>query len=268
MYPEIFSIGNLVIHSYGLMIALAVVVVALALYREAPREKMNPDYVLEAVIVSAFSGVIGARTLYMILNWDYYGVHFFSAFFTRFEGLSFYGGLFGGVIALIFWSNWRGVGLLKLFDLLAPYLALGYAFGRIGCFLNGCCYGRESDLPWALPASAADTILRHPVQLYAALLAIIIFIILKLLRPHRPFVGFIFISLFGFYGLLRFTTEFFRYGEAVALGLTLAQLFSLGLVIISLAIIIAFSGGLEVFSGLFKRPRLKKDRKPKKRGRK
>lgn len=268
MYPEIFSIGNLVIHSYGLMIALAVVVVALALYREAPREKMNPDYVLEAVIVSAFFGVIGARTLYMILNWDYYGVHFFSAFFTRFEGLSFYGGLFGGVIALIFWSNWRGVGLLKLFDLLAPYLALGYAFGRIGCFLNGCCYGRESDLPWALPASAADTILRHPVQLYAALLAIIIFIILKLLRPHRPFVGFIFISLFGFYGLLRFTTEFFRYGEAVALGLTLAQLFSLGLVIISLAIIIAFSGGLEVFSGLFKLPRLKKDRKQKKRGRK
>lgn len=263
MYPEIFSIGNLVIHSYGLMIALAVLVAALALYREAPREKMDPDHVLEAVIVAAFSGVLGARILYMLLNWDYYGGQFFSAFFTRFEGLSFYGGFFAGIVALYFWSKWRGIGLLKLFDLLAPYLALGYAFGRIGCFLNGCCYGRESDLPWALPASAADSILRHPVQLYAALMAIAIFVILKLLRPKRPFVGFIFISLFFLYGMLRFTTEFFRYGEALVYGLTIAQLFSLGLAIISLIVIIVFGGGPGIFSRLVKVPQLKK--KPKKR---
>lgn len=240
MYPEIFRIGTLTIHSYGLMIALGILVAAIGIHREAPREGLNADYVLEAVILAAFSGLIGARILYVALNWEYYSARPFSAFFTQFEGLSFYGGLFAGVIALFVWTRWRGIGFLKLADLFAPYLALGYGFGRIGCFLNGCCYGLESTVPWALPVNMADDVLRHPVQLYALLGALIIFVILKLLRPVRPFVGFLLVSLFGLYGLLRFTTEFFRYGEAVLLGLTSAQLFSLALTFFSLLVIAVF----------------------------
>lgn len=240
MYPEIFRIGSLTIHSYGLMIALGILVAAVGIYREAPREGLNADHVLEGVIVAAFSGLIGARILYVALNWDYYSTRPFSAFFTQFEGLSFYGGLFAGVAALFLWTRWRRIGFLKLADLFAPYLALGYGFGRIGCFLNGCCYGLESNLPWALPVSMADDVLRHPVQLYALLGALIIFIVLKLLRPIRPFVGFLLVSLFALYGLLRFITEFFRYGEAVLLGLTSAQLFSLALIFFSLIVIAVF----------------------------
>ncbi len=239
MYPEILSIGNVTIHSYGLMIALGILVAAVALYREAPREKFDPDLILEAVIVGAFSGLIGARILYMIINWSYYSTQPLSAFFTRFEGLSFYGGLFLGVIVLYLWSRWRRTGFLKVVDILSPYLALGYAFGRIGCFLNGCCYGLVTDVPLAMPASLADDLPRHPVQLYAALGAIIIFFILKKMRPLRPFVGFVTVSLFALYGLLRFTTEFFRQEEAVFLGLTSAQLFSLGLIIVSLLLLAA-----------------------------
>ncbi len=222
------------------MLALGVLVSALALYREAPRENINPDYVLEAVMVAAVSGLFGARALYIILNWDYYSGRLFSSFFTQFEGLSFYGGFLGGIIMLAVWSRWRKVGFLKLADLAAPYLILGYGFGRIGCFLNGCCFGKESDLPWAIAVGAVDGTLRHPVQLYAALGALAIFILLKKLRPVRPFVGFIFIALFAFYGLLRFTTEFFRYGELIWFNLTLAQLFSLGLVVVSLAAVVVF----------------------------
>ncbi|MDW7738725.1 MAG: prolipoprotein diacylglyceryl transferase [Bacillota bacterium] len=238
MYPEIFRIGNFAIHSYGLMIAIAVLVAAIAIYREAPREGINPDHVLESVIASTIVGLLGSRILYILLNWEFYSGRFFRSFFTQFEGLSFYGAMFGGVIALYFWSAWRKINFLKMADLLAPYLALGYTFGRIGCFLNGCCYGKESTLPWALPVNMADTVLRHPVQLYAALGGIIIFIILKLLRPRRPFVGFILIALFALYGLLRFITEFFRYGIPGWLNLTTAQWFSLSLLFASLAAIV------------------------------
>ena len=242
MYPELFTIGNLTVHSYGLMIALAVLISAAAIYREAPGENLNSDHVLEAVIASTFFGLIGARLLYVMINWQYFSANPSGILFTQFAGLSFYGGLFLGAAALYLWSSWRRIGFLKLADLMAPYLALGYAFGRVGCFLNGCCYGRETDLPWAMPASMTDNLLRHLVQLYAALGAVLIFLALKYLRPRRPFVGFVLLSLFAFYGLLRFTTEFFREEEAVWLGLSTAQNFSLALVLVSAAAIYIFTG--------------------------
>jgi len=241
LYPELFTVGNLTIHSYGLMIALAVLISAAAIYREAPRENLNSDHVLEAVIAAAFFGLLGARLLYVMLNWSYFRVNPVEILFAQFAGLSFYGGLFLGAFVLYLWSSWRKINFLKMADLMAPYLALGYAFGRIGCFLNGCCYGRESDLPWAMPASMVDNALRHPVQLYAALGAVLIFIILKLVRPRRPFVGFILLALFALYGLLRFTTEYFRYEEAVWFGLTTAQTFSLALALVSFIGILIFS---------------------------
>jgi len=97
MYPELFSIGKLTVHSYGLMMALAILVATLALYREAPGEKINPDYLLEAIIVAAFFGLIGSRILYIILHWRYYSTQPFLKILTEFEGLTFYGAMFGGV---------------------------------------------------------------------------------------------------------------------------------------------------------------------------
>ena len=150
MYPELFTIGNLTIHSYGLMIALGVLISAAALYREAPREDINPDHILEAVIASVFFGLIGARLLYVFLNWSYFRANPGEILFAQFAGLSFFGGLFLGVFILYIWSSWRKIGFLKLADLMAPYLLLGYAFARVGCFLNGCCYGKPADVPWAV----------------------------------------------------------------------------------------------------------------------
>jgi len=261
MYPEMFSLGSLTVHSYGLMIALGILTSALFLYRESPREKINPDYTLEAVIVAGLGGLLGARILYMLLNWTFYSTQPLTAFFTRFEGLSFYGGFFLATILLYFWSRWRQIGFLKLTDFMAPYLALGYAFGRMGCFLNGCCYGLESNVPWALPISPGDEVLRHPVQLYALFGSLLIFFILKRVRPARPFVGFLTVALFALYGLLRFTTEFFRHGEAIWLGLTNAQLFSLALIFVALTVMAA---GFYYLTG---EDMTKVKRKPTKKGR-
>jgi len=241
LYPVLFEFGNFTIHSYGLMIALAVVISSIALYRQAPGENVNPDHLLEAVIISIFAGLVGARLLYVALNWEYFSANPAEILFARFAGLSFFGGLFLAVIIVYFWSSRRKIGFLKTADLLAPYLALGYGFGRIGCFLNGCCYGLESNLPWALPASMHDDLLRHPVQLYAALGAILIFVILRLIRPKRPFIGFILLALFAFYGLLRFSTEFFRYEPVYWLGLSQAQVFSLLITVISVFLLVIFT---------------------------
>ena len=175
-----FQIGEVSIYSYGVMISLALLVAALALFREAPREGINPDHVLEAIIVAAIAGLAGARLLYVALNFSSFSGRLLEIFFARFEGLSFYGAFIGGVLGLLLWVRWRKVDFFKMADLFAPYLALGYAFGRVGCFLNGCCYGKFSEVPWALPSPwAADNLLHHPVQLCISG-AIIIFVILKL----------------------------------------------------------------------------------------
>lgn len=241
MYPELFRIGTLTVHSYGAMIALAVLVAALALYREAPREGLDGDTILEGVIAATFFGLLGARLLYLLLNWDYYGGQIMSSFFTQFEGLSYYGGFIGGAGALYLWSRLRRTSFLQVADLLAPYLALGYAFGRVGCFLNGCCYGLPSDLPWAMAAGMHDDILRHPVQLYAALGSILIFVILKGVRSRRPWPGFQLLLLTALYGLLRFSTEFFRQGEPYLAWLTQAQVFSATLLVLALAALLGLS---------------------------
>ncbi len=243
MHPVLFEIGGFSIHSYGVMISIAVLVAAVLMFREAPRLGLNPDYVLEAVIVTSVSGLVGSRLLYVALNWEYYSGHLLSILFARFEGLSFYGAFIGGAIALYAWGRWRQVSFPKLSDLAAPYLALGYSFGRIGCLLNGCCFGKLSEVSWALPASMVDTLPRHPVQLYAAAGALLIFIVLKLLEPVRPFSGFNLFALAALYGILRFTTEFFRDEAQIWFGMTAAQLFSLSLTITALLIIAAVMAG-------------------------
>jgi len=220
------------------MIALALLICTIWLYIDSSRQGYNPEHILEVVVIAALSGLLGARLLYVAQHWSYYSSRWLEIFFTRYEGLSYLGALFGGTLAVFLWCRWRKISFLKLADLMAPYMALGYAIGRVGCFLNGCCYGKVSSVAWALPAAMVDNQLRHPVQLYAAVGALIIFVILKLIRPVRPFVGFTTISLFALYGVLRFITEFFRYSPTTYWGgLTLAQLFCLGMVVVTVAII-------------------------------
>ena len=234
MHRILFHIGSLPVYSYGAMIALAVLVAAIFLSRESSREGISPDHMLEAIIVATVSGLLGSRILYVVLNWDQFSGQWQDIFLGRFAGLTFYGAIFGGIGAVLLWARWRKINFFKLADLCAPYLALGYAFGRIGCFLNGCCYGRVSVAPWALPIPVVDNLPRHPVQLYAAAGAVLIFVLLKLLQRCRPYQGFNLIALGALYGILRFTTEFFREEAAVWLGLTLAQLFSLALAVAAL----------------------------------
>ncbi len=226
MYPILWETSFFTIHSYGFMISLAILFSAFFLLREAPKKGYNPDHILEAVIVLGVSGLIGSRILYVLLNLRYYAADWPKIFDLRVGGLSFYGAIIFGLIALYVWCRLRRLHVLELADFFAPYLMFGYAFGRIGCFLNGCCYGKISFLPIALPAASTDNLLRHPVQLYAAVAALIFFALILSFRRYAFYKGYVLTTLLILYGILRFGTGFFRYDAVMYYGLSPAQIVS------------------------------------------
>lgn len=110
---------------------------------------------------------------------------------------------------------------------MTPFIALGYAITRIGCFLNGCCYGKVTSLPWGLVYPAIDNLPRHPTQLYASAAALFIFLLLRYLRKHKTFHGFIFAYFLIQYGIYRFVVEFFRVSLPTVWIFTPAQVMAL-----------------------------------------
>lgn len=120
---------------------------------------------------------------------------------------------------------------------MSPFIALGYAITRIGCFLNGCCYGHITSAPWGVVFPAIDSYPRHPTQLYASASVLLIFFLLRYLRKFSFFPGFIFVWFLILYGLYRFVVEFFRVSEAVFWVLSPAQLVALPFIIAGLAVL-------------------------------
>ncbi len=227
MYPIIIDTPFFRVYSYGLMISLAILLNTILAMKRGSKEKLSPDYILEAVVVMGVSGIIGARIFYIILNWSHYAQDLSKIFQISAGGLSSFGALIMGGIALSVWGKYREIKIPGLLDFFSPYIFLGYSLARIGCFLNGCCYGKMTDVPWALPAGA-DNLLRHPVQLYASLGAFLLFFLAMFLQRYHEYYGNNILLLLFFYPLLRFMTEFFRddASEIVFMGLTSAQLFS------------------------------------------
>lgn len=238
MRPTLFKIGSLPVYAYSAMMVLALGVGLTAALLQARRQGLSPRSVLESSLLAVAVGLAGARLLYVVLNRDFYSIHPERIFLLRFTGLSFYGAFLGGALAVYLWSRLRRQNFGVIADLLTPYLILGYAITRIGCLLSGCCYGKVSGVYWAVVIPRVDHLYRHPVQLYASLGALLIFFILKAAHPRRPDDGFSLVLAGALYGLLRFITEFFREADSspVWLGLSLAQLFSLFLILISTAL--------------------------------
>jgi len=233
MRSTLFTIFGLQIRSYGLMMAVGF---ALGIWRAVrvsrKRYGIEAERVYDLALVLLISGVVGARALYILLNPGSESWKDFPAVWQG--GLSFHGGLALAMIAGYVYTRAAGLSYWKCADLVAPSAAIGYALTRVGCFLNGCCYGRPSDLPWAVRFIDANTGLptppSHPTQLYASLANVLIFwLLVKLERLNRK-PGFVFVSYLGLYSIYRFLVEFLRSGVSAApwaLGLTQAQAISL-----------------------------------------
>jgi phosphatidylglycerol:prolipoprotein diacylglycerol transferase len=233
MLPRLVEIGPFTLYSFGLMVILGFGAGLWLATRLARRRGLPGDAFLDAAVVILFAGVIGARLLFVGLNWSEYSRNILEVTALWRGGMSFHGGVIAGVLAGAWYLRRHRLPVAAMADTAAPGLALGYAIGRIGCFLNGCCYGGPTNLPWGVhfPVPGADpAALYHPAQLYATIISLGLAGLLTAcyLRPHR--VGQVMALYVCGYSVYRFLIESLRKGvtaEVFALGLTEAQAFSL-----------------------------------------
>jgi len=215
MHPVLFHLGPLTIYTYGFFVAVGLLVGLSLALKEAKRKGFDPQAILDLIFYAVLAGIIGARIFYVTQNFSFYKDNLLSIVKLWEGGLVFQGGLIAAIpVAWIFLKKKKLV-FWKTFDVLAPYMALGQAFGRIGCFFAGCCYGKPTGIAWAVTFTDPKTLALagiplHPTQLYSALGLFLIFLILLVLRKFTRFPG----QLSCFYLILdssfRFFVEFFR----------------------------------------------------------
>ena len=237
MFPILFRIGSFAVYAYGVMLAVAFATGAFGIAREGKKLGLPEEKLLDMTIWIMVASVFGSRLLYILIELPTYLANPLAIFNIRSGGLSFHGGLLAGIGAGLWYASRHQLPRGIVADVVAPYLALGYAIVRIGCLLNGCCYGRHSDLPWALPSAYLDNDLRHPTQLYAFVAALLIFFILLWRKKRTRFEGQLFIEFLLYYSIYRFVIEFFREVSSYIGFLTLGQAASVVGMIVTVVLI-------------------------------
>lgn len=233
MYPEI-EIGPLTLQAFGLMFGLAFIAAGAVVARRLVEWGKPGDWAYEMAFSALLGGLVGARIDFLLENWDEVSDDLLGNLFSG-AGLVWYGGAIGGALAVMLWARWRGMLGLRLLDLAAPSLALGYAIGRVGCQLSGDGdYGKEWDGPWAMAypdgTVSIDTPV-HPTPIYETLAMGTLAIVLWKLRD-RFAPGVLFALYLLLAGISRFFVEFVRRNDDVLIGLTQAQLLSVAMIVI------------------------------------
>ncbi len=248
MHPVLLKLGPITIHTYGLMVALGIlsgVSLSEYLYR---REGGEPGKVVDMALIVVLSGIVGSRILFVLVNLGYYMENPLEAIMIWQGGLVFYGGLIGGIGGLIISTYLYRLQLLRILDVGAIAIALGQSIGRIGCFSAGCCYGKPTDLPWAViftdPRSLAVSVLNtpvHPTQLYSFAGLFLITVYLVWLHPRKSFHGQLASAYLVLHGIFRFIVEIFRgdpRGSIELAGITLSTSQAVSLLIVPAGIIL------------------------------
>ena len=219
MRPELFKIGPLTVHAYGFFLALAFIVGMFISFGYLRRRFVDAYVVFELVLAAAVGGIIGARLFYVLGHWSEFSASWWEAFrFWNVEGLVFYGGFIFGVAAAAGVIKLRGLSPGLILDSGGLAVPAALAVARVGCYLNGCCYGKSSGLPWAVTYPLQTQINMgmppnpvHPTQIYELLMDVGIFVILLALHRRFRYRGQLMISFIALYALARLVNEFFRY---------------------------------------------------------
>jgi phosphatidylglycerol---prolipoprotein diacylglyceryl transferase len=237
MKPEIEVLG-ISIKTFGVMFALGFLACGCVLARRLRELDRPVDWAYELVFAALLGGVIGARGYYVIQNYSEVKHDLLGSMFSG-SGLVWYGGVIGGAIAVLVWMRWRDALQLRIFDMCATALALGYAIGRIGCQVSGDGdYGIRSSLPWAMgyPHGTLPTppgVRVQPTPIYETVSMCLLAYLLWHLRDRvRP--GVVFALYLVGSGVERFLVEFIRRNKEVLVGLTAPQLESLVLAAIGM----------------------------------
>lgn len=218
MFPHLFSIGPLTIHTYGFVVALGFVSGLLVTIRMGKSQGFPPQQIMDMAFVMILWAIVGSRLLYLILNLSYFTEHPLDALKIWQGGLVFSGGLVVAGIAMVWYARRHQLSFWAMGDLWAPALAIGQAVGRLGCLMAGCCYGKPTNLPWGVVFSHPETLAPpnlslHPTQIYASLAGILIFAVILFLHGRRKFQGQVFIWYLILHSTARLLVERFRADE-------------------------------------------------------
>ncbi|MBI3029071.1 MAG: prolipoprotein diacylglyceryl transferase [Candidatus Rokubacteria bacterium] len=242
MYPILIQLGGFRLHSYGVLVALAIFAALWVGAREARRKGFARGVVDDLALPVIVAGFLGGRLAH-VLGWepellwrDPLGI---LAVWRG--GLAIHGALLAGFGAALWFCRRRRLDTWALADTLAPAIILGQAIGRFGCLLSGDSYGRPADLLWAVtfthPAALAPLgVPLHPVQLYELAFDLVLFGVLWALRKRTSFPGQLFLLYVAGYGLVRLVTEVFR-GDRVELAFGLSALQAASLALLAIALV-------------------------------
>ncbi len=255
MHPELFRIGPFAVHSYGVMLALSFILGIFIAGKNGEKKGIKGDEIVNVGFITIVASIVGARLFYVLFHVEEFQNRWLYAFWPVQEdgtvglgGLILLGGFLMALFSAAVYMYIKKLNFWKFSDSMAPSIALGVFLTRIGCYLNGCCFGEACDLPWGAvfpnysPAGAVmGEIAIHPTQLYAAFYGLLIFGLLQWLGQKPYFDGMLIGLFLILYGLSRFLVDFYRYYESQMFlidGLQFNQIVSLGLLISGIIILI------------------------------
>jgi len=243
MHPIALVIGSLTIRWYGVMIAVSIAISITVVYIESRRQGINTDDVLDIAIAAVIGGILGARIGWIMTSPDvlWYLAHPLRILAIWEGGLSYFGGILGGVVAANCLIQRRRMAFWQMADIVAPLLALSFGIGKLGCWLNGCCNGTATTswlgVIFTNPLSECDLLNQRiwPAQLFNSASGFLVFaVLLWVVRKRKHYDGQVFIWYLYLYGATSFVVEFFRYIPVHVLGLTPNQWTDIAIIVVGI----------------------------------
>ncbi|WP_394926548.1 prolipoprotein diacylglyceryl transferase [uncultured Robinsoniella sp.] len=213
MRPDLFSIGPITIHGYGLMIGIGFLAAILIGMKRAEKHGLDKDIVFNMGLLCIVGGMLGAKILYVITEWNNI-IHSKNLWSDLAYGFVVYGGIIGGILILYVYSRFKKLNFLQYMDLIVPSVSIGQGFGRIGCLLAGCCYGRETDCPIGIvfhnSEFAPNGVSLLPTQIFSSIGDFLIAGFLIWYAGKQKKDGKVISMYLILYGVGRFIVEIFR----------------------------------------------------------
>jgi len=222
MEPILFRIGTAVVSSYPFMLSLSFIIGSLIFIGFGKKQNISINKLFGLIVSVHLAAILGSRFLFVLNNYPQFESDLLKAFTISPGGLAFNGGFFLGTLVGVLYVRLTELPFWNIFDFGSPSLALGISLARIGCFLGGCCYGKETSLLWGVQFPNYSLVaqkygiqhLVHPTQIYESLAGVIIFVVLLVILKHRKFEGQVFLSFVILYSIVRILNDAVR-GDAL-----------------------------------------------------
>ena len=240
--PVAFTIGSIEVRWYGIFIALTILTIVLwTVWQVKKGAGVSYDTVFTAALVGVPSALVLSRLLHVVDNWEYYGLH--PGEIIGGGGLTAYGAILGAAIGVWVYSRFSKLNFGYFADTVAPGIILAQAIGRVGCTINGCCYGLETFLPWSIVYTHPDSfcplgVSTHPTAVYEIFWNLLVFGVLLRLKGHLKPDGSLFLLYLSLYSVYRLGTDFLREGTSFFFGLHQAQVIAVIVLAIALPLLV------------------------------